>query len=179
MREVKRGQDTPNTDTIPSILHTDTLEAPGTTENPVDAEINGNPMQGHLETVNLGMDSLRVKSTRIKRPVDCLTYTVMGNPIPYQALVAELESGQEEIEQTDPIRAFAASADPDTMYHHQAMREPDRVQFIRAMQDEVEHLSKNDIRELVKTSDMPKEVKKIPVVWAMKRKRRISTKGSL
>ena len=56
------------------------------------------------------------------------------------------------------------------------MRETDRIQFIRAMQDEVENLSKNDVSELVKMSDMPKGVKKIPAVWAMKRKQRISTR---
>ncbi|KAI2511537.1 hypothetical protein MHU86_2791 [Fragilaria crotonensis] len=35
-----------------------------------------------------------------------------------------------------PMLAFAASADPDT-YYHEAMREPDRAKFIKAMEKEV------------------------------------------
>ena len=33
--------------------------------------------------------------------------------------------------------AYMASADPDTMYLHEAMREPDREQFLEAMQEEI------------------------------------------
>ena len=29
--------------------------------------------------------------------------------------------------------AYAASADPDTMYYHEAMREPDSAAFVKAM----------------------------------------------
>ena len=36
----------------------------------------------------------------------------------------------------DPIHAYAASADPDTLYHHEAMREPDAPQFMKAMEKE-------------------------------------------
>jgi hypothetical protein len=36
-----------------------------------------------------------------------------------------------------PMLAFAASADPDTMYYHEAMREPDRAELIKAMEKEV------------------------------------------
>ena len=29
----------------------------------------------------------------------------------------------------NPVLAFKATSDPDTMYHHQAMRQPDRQEF--------------------------------------------------
>jgi hypothetical protein len=32
--------------------------------------------------------------------------------------------------------AYKASTDPDTMYHHQAMKQPDREKFKEAMQKE-------------------------------------------
>ena len=32
-----------------------------------------------------------------------------------------------------PMLAYATSADPDTMYYHEAMRESDRNEFIKAM----------------------------------------------
>ena len=41
--------------------------------------------------------------------------------------------------------AFAASADPDTMYYHEAMREPDRAEFIKAMQKEVKSHTENGV----------------------------------
>jgi hypothetical protein len=44
----------------------------------------------------------------------------------------------------DPI-AFAASADLDTMYYHQALKEPDRANFIEAMQTEVYTQPKRNI----------------------------------
>ena len=37
----------------------------------------------------------------------------------------------------DPLYAFKASADNDTMYLHQAMKEPVKKEFIKAMQKEV------------------------------------------
>eukprot|EP00957_Ditylum_brightwellii_P144963 11041707-Ditylum_brightwellii.AAC.1 len=39
-------------------------------------------------------------------------------------------------EMADPI-AFAATNNPDTMYYHQAMQEPDRDEFIKAIITEV------------------------------------------
>jgi len=36
------------------------------------------------------------------------------------------------------LLAFKASTDPDTMYHHQAMKQPDREKFKEAMQKECE-----------------------------------------
>ena len=69
---------------------------------------------------------------------------------------------------------MAASKDPDTMYYHEAMREPDREQFKEAMKKEVEAHTKNQVWELIKKSTVPKGHKIMPSVWAMKRKRRIA-----
>jgi hypothetical protein len=40
-------------------------------------------------------------------------------------------------DQANPVLAFKATADPDTMYMHEAMRQPDRQQFKEAMVKEV------------------------------------------
>ena len=37
-----------------------------------------------------------------------------------------------------PLHAFKATTDPDTMYHHQAMRQADSAEFCKAMIKEVE-----------------------------------------
>ena len=38
----------------------------------------------------------------------------------------------------DPLLAYGASNDPDVFYYHEAMREPDAVEFQRAMEKEIE-----------------------------------------
>ena len=42
---------------------------------------------------------------------------------------------KEELE-LDPIRAYAASADPGTLYYHEAIEEPDKAEFLKAMEKE-------------------------------------------
>jgi hypothetical protein len=79
---------------------------------------------------------------------------------------------------TDPI-AFLAKTDEDTMYFHQAMKAPEKEEFIKAIVKEMnDHIvSKN--RELVPRQDVPEGVKVLDSVWAMKRKRDILTRKVL
>jgi hypothetical protein len=74
----------------------------------------------------------------------------------------------------DPI-AFAASSSPDDLYLHEAMKAPDKRQFMKAMVKEVSSHQDNQHWELQRRSDMPAGKKVLPAVWAMKRKRRIAT----
>ena len=37
----------------------------------------------------------------------------------------------------NPLLEFKANADPDTMYMHEALKDPDKAQFIKAMLTEV------------------------------------------
>eukprot|EP00978_Attheya_sp_CCMP212_P017515 scaffold46797_cov52-Attheya_sp.AAC.1 len=76
----------------------------------------------------------------------------------------------------DPI-AFAASSDPDKMYLHEAMKAPDKRQFMKAMVKEVSSHQDNQHWLLMKRTSIPKGKKVLPAaVWAMKRKRRITTR---
>jgi hypothetical protein len=75
-----------------------------------------------------------------------------------------------------PMLAYAASADPDTIYYHMAMREPDCAEFIKAMQKEVQSHTKNGVWKLVPRSSVPPGIKILPAVWAMRHKRRIATR---
>ena len=45
---------------------------------------------------------------------------------------------------------FKATADPDTMCYHQAMKEPDAHQYKRAMQDEIDAHAKNKNWKIIK-----------------------------
>ena len=75
----------------------------------------------------------------------------------------------------DPI-AFAAHSNPDTMYLHEALRAPDRAQFIQAMQEEVKAHEDLHHWELIPKSEVPENTIILPAVWSMKRKRRIKTR---
>jgi hypothetical protein len=77
-----------------------------------------------------------------------------------------------------PLEDFAASADPDTMYLHEAMKQPDKAQFLKAMQEEVQAHTDNQLWELYPRRLVPQGTPIIPAVWSMKRKQRISTSTS-
>ena len=80
---------------------------------------------------------------------------------------------QEEL--SNPI-AFAASTDPDTMYHHEAMRQPDWDKFLKAMEEEVVSHKQRGHWVIRHCRDIPSNTKVLPAVWLMKRKRRIATR---
>jgi hypothetical protein len=78
-------------------------------------------------------------------------------------------------EMTDPI-AFLShhSSDSDTMYVHEAMQQPDREDFIKAVIKEInDHI---DRRQWKLQEKVPKGTKILASVWAMKRKRDLITR---
>jgi len=75
----------------------------------------------------------------------------------------------------NPIQAFKATSDPDTMYMHEAMKEPDADKFKEAMQKEVDDQLANGNFSLIKRNKVPKGRIILPAVWQMKRKRDIKT----
>ena len=77
-----------------------------------------------------------------------------------------------------PLLTYKASTDPDTMYMHEAMREPDKVKFLKAMEKEVEDQMKNGNYSIVNKNDVSKLSTILPAVWQMKQKLRHKDKGS-
>ena len=94
----------------------------------------------------------------------------LEDKLPYYVAFEAIKEWVDIEGEQHPMLAFAASADPDTMYYHEAMREPDRAEFIKAMQKEVNSHTENGVWELVPRSSVPEGVKILPAVWAMKRK---------
>jgi len=78
-------------------------------------------------------------------------------------------------ESNDPI-SFLAKTDADTMYLYQALREPDRDQFIKAVIREVNNHIKRKHWELIPMSQDPEGHKVLDAVWSMKRKRYLLTR---
>jgi hypothetical protein len=112
------------------------------------------------------------RSTRISTPPDRLTYS----------WTAEIESeipgeifSSSALFLQDEILAFAASNDPDTLYYHQAMASPDKKEFIKAMEEEINGQIKNEIFTIIPRKEVPQDKRVLPTVWAMRRKRRIAT----
>ena len=76
---------------------------------------------------------------------------------------------------SNPI-AFATSVDPNIMYYHQAMKEPDHEQFQRSVLKEIQDHEMNQHWEVIPKQDMRPNTKLLDMVWAMWRKRRIDTR---
>ena len=76
---------------------------------------------------------------------------------------------------SNPI-AFAASVDPDIMYYHQAMKEPDHEQSRRSILKEIRDHKTNQHWEVIPKRNIPPNTKLLDMVWAMHRKRRIDTR---
>ena len=64
-----------------------------------------------------------------------------------------------------------ASADPDVMYSHQAMKEPNREHFKESVQKEIEAHEHNHHWEITPIEAVPKDTKIFDMVWSMRRKR--------
>ena len=65
----------------------------------------------------------------------------------------------------------ASSRDPDTMTLDEALKQPDRAEFIKAMHKEIDDHVRRKHWKVVHKSTVPKGRIPIPMVWSMKRKR--------
>ena len=74
-----------------------------------------------------------------------------------------------------PLMAYKATSDPDYMYLHQAMKEPDLSNFLTAMPQEVTDQVKNENLTVVKRNQALKDSTILPCVWQMRQKRDIIT----
>eukprot|EP00970_Alexandrium_tamarense_P016063 scaffold6008_cov76-Alexandrium_tamarense.AAC.1 len=63
----------------------------------------------------------------------------------------------------------------DIMYFHQAMKQPDSEEFVKAVVKEVNGHIENNHWQLVPRSEVPPDAEVVPSVWAMRRKRNLTT----
>lgn len=81
-----------------------------------------------------------------------------------------------EAQDFNMLTAMKASSDPDTMYYHEAMREPDAQEFKQAMVKEVNDHTNRKHWKVIRKEQVPEGEIILPSVWAMRRKRRIATR---
>jgi hypothetical protein len=119
-----------------------------------------------------------VKWSQRHKPSQRLRESIDQGLIAFQSVFDDYEGHEEYLIQRElshPLAFAANKSDSDTMYMHQAMRQPDRKHFVKAMQDEINAHTENRHWEVIECSQVPEGAKILPSVWAMKRKRRIST----
>ena len=63
--------------------------------------------------------------------------------------------------------AYTASANPDIMYLHEAMKAPDQDQFKRALGKESQDHIAHKHSEVVPRKEVPKGMRVLDMVWAM------------
>ena len=80
-------------------------------------------------------------------------------------------------EESEPLVAYKAVADPDVMYLHQAMKERDKNKFIEAMNKEVKDQTENGNFIIVRKDQVPKNKTILKSVWQMRRKRDIKSRA--
>ena len=97
------------------------------------------------------------------------------NGVAYEVLAGPIDDDV-DMDTMSPLIAMKATSDPDTMYLHEAMRQPDKKEFIKAMVKEVEAQTKNGNWAIVARNEVKEGGSILPAVWSMKRKRRISTR---
>ena len=71
--------------------------------------------------------------------------------------------------------AFAAEMIGDTMYYHQAMAQPDADNFRKAIMREIQGHIEKDTWEIVSRNEVPHGDEVLDSVWAMRRKRNLTT----
>mmetsp|Transcript_28700 Transcript_28700/g.41073 ORF Transcript_28700/g.41073 Transcript_28700/m.41073 type:complete len:760 (+) Transcript_28700:1583-3862(+) len=181
-RELSTTQEDEGTSTLPpeamarEVVQQPTQEA----ENPPNVEADGQDQvdlsqqqteQGSEQQVDQNVR----RSTRERRPPARMADYIPIDQVAFEA-IAELSEPETEWEQANPLLAYKATSDPDTMYLWQAMKEPDANKFREAMQVEIDDHMKGGHWQVVLRSSVPKGSAILPAVWQMKRKRRISTR---
>lgn len=77
----------------------------------------------------------------------------------------------DDVDQDNPLYVYKATADPDSMYLHEAKKEPDWKKFRSALMKEWISQRDNGNYEIVERKDLPEDTPILPSVWQMKRKR--------
>ena len=138
------------------------------------------PPQGDPEGAKLPAKKTARRSTRNRTTLNHLVQAMLAElsiqPSPFKifSLQAQfLMSTDHELQ--DTLNVHKATADSDTMYHHQAMKELDAENFKEAMKDKFNAQVDGKVLQLVKRDTVPEGATLLPSVWHMRRKRHIKT----
>jgi hypothetical protein len=97
---------------------------------------------------------------------------IEGELFSFQAMFSQ---DDDSLTQDNGLLAYKAKADPDTMYLHKALKEPDREEFIKAMEREIAQQVECGVYSIIKKSKVPQSATILPAVWALRCKQDIRT----
>ena len=126
--------------------------------------------------------SVRTRSGRTSKPAQRLIEAMLAevkqntqNDIQGEIFCLQAMFGDEPSDNANPLLAYKATSDPDSMYYHEAMRKTDRDEFQSAMAKETKDQFENGNFSIIHKSKVPKGQVVLPAVWQMRRKRDIRT----
>jgi hypothetical protein len=96
--------------------------------------------------------------------VEIVDQEIEGELFSFQAMFSQ---DDDSLMQDNELLAYKAKADPDTMYLHEALKEPDREKFIKAMEKEIAQQVQRRVYSIIKKSKVPQGATILPAVWAL------------
>lgn len=119
------------------------------------------------------------RQERKRKPVQRLIEAMSAELMQQQPIPGEIFSMEAMFPDNDntghPIMAYKAKADPDTLYLHEAMRQPDWEKFAEAMDNEIQQQVSMGVYTLIHRDQVPEGATVLPAVWQLRRKRDIRT----
>jgi hypothetical protein len=92
--------------------------------------------------------------------------SILGELFCFQVMFPEDHSFVDML-QEHPLLTYASTSDPDKLHYHEAMKAPDKVEFIKGMQEEVSGQIKQGIYSPILCSKVPEGATVLPSVWVM------------
>jgi len=117
--------------------------------------------------------ALRIMESMIAELSNATADNVPGEIFCYKAMFPNYAGLPEQ----DPIQIYKATADPDNMYMHQALKQPDAEEFRKAMKKEWDDQLGNGNFTVRKRTEVPEGATVLPTVWQIRRKRDIKTRS--
>jgi hypothetical protein len=170
-------------------MSTNTGEAgiPGTQEEtsvPAAATVEGDGSstprddQGEVAIEVTGQVGYTTRSGRKTKPAPRLISAMIAEvehltsgDVPGEIFCLQAMFPDDRLDHDDPLLAYKAVSDPDTLYYHQAIKEHDREKFEEGMSKEINDQFENGNFTVVHKSKVPKDQVVLPAVWQMRRKR--------
>ena len=158
------GRQTPNTTLFEQQIGPDPIATGPVPTKPSTTEPAKEVPQTHKQM-------LKERQHLIEVMMNEMNEGVSDSHVPYETLFVPTVHVNDE----HPLYAFKAKTDPDTMYYHQALQQPDKKQFIQAMDKELNDQMAHGNFTVQHRDTVPEGVTVLPTVWALRQKRKQDT----
>jgi hypothetical protein len=166
----------------------DVTAVPGDPNNPAETHTTDNDSDTTTQTPTAGISSRGRRRNLSRRMAESVSQREFFGDRNMHYMASQSTVGLNEAEDDrlheehlalqslmgNPI-AFHAEMMGDIMYFHQSMKQPDSEEFVKAVVKEVNGHIQNDHWQLVPRSEVPPDPEVVPSVWAMRRKRNLTT----